>query len=165
LIGLFTVVDPGRFFNFHAFRHTMGALLAAGGVHPKVAQTIMRHCTVDLTLNRYSNIYRGQESEAVNKLPYLSLPSIRQKAKVTGTEGGEKNLASYLALSGGKQRISTDSNGLLVTKSPDAHTNPKSVSEAPNRHFLGENAKGEPLRVVGFEPTTHGLKEQNRAAL
>ena len=130
----------------------------ASDVHPKVAQTIMRHSTVDLTLNRYSHIYRGQESEVVNKLPDLSLPSSQRKAKATGTEGTEKNLASYLAFSCGKQRISTDSNGRLDTKSSDAQSAPKSVSKAPKRHFQSENAKGEPLRVVGLEPTTHGLK-------
>jgi integrase len=38
------VVD-GLYFDFHALRHQTGTLLAASGVHPKIAQSIMRHET------------------------------------------------------------------------------------------------------------------------
>ena len=45
---LMYVDAAGRFADFHSLRHTCGSLLAASGVHPKVAQSIMRHCTIDL---------------------------------------------------------------------------------------------------------------------
>jgi len=66
------VDESGRYADFHALRHTTGSLLAAAGVHPKVAQAIMRHSKVDLTLNRYSHVYAGQTSEAIKSLPDLS---------------------------------------------------------------------------------------------
>ena len=47
----------------------------------------MRHCDINLTMSRYTHVLRGQESEAVAKLPDLSLPSSkRQKAVATGTD-------------------------------------------------------------------------------
>jgi len=76
----------GRVVDFHSLRHTAGSLLAASGAHPKVAQSIMRHSTIDLTMNRYSHLYAGQESRAVENLPTFSL-SGRDKARATGTDG------------------------------------------------------------------------------
>ena len=71
--------------DFHSLRHTTGSLLAASGVHPKVAQVLMRHSDINLTMSRYTHTLRGQESEAVESLPDLSLPS-KQAQKATGTD-------------------------------------------------------------------------------
>jgi len=85
--GIPYVDDAGRYVDFHALRHTTGSLLAVAGVHPKVAQAIMRHSTVKLTLGRYSHVYRGQESEAVGKLPNLSSRgSEQEEGAATGTD-------------------------------------------------------------------------------
>ena len=35
--------------DFHTLRHTQGSLLAASGIHPKVAQTLMRHSDINHT--------------------------------------------------------------------------------------------------------------------
>jgi len=81
------VVD-GCYFDFHALRHQTSTLLAAGGVHPKVAQSIMRHSDINMTLSRYTHTLTGQEAKAVEAMPDLSTPSIRtQKAISTGTDG------------------------------------------------------------------------------
>jgi len=77
--------DAGRFADFHSLRHTTGSLLAASGVHPKVAQSYLRHSKIDLTMSRYTHVFRGQESEAAAKLPDLSLDS-RQQQEATGTD-------------------------------------------------------------------------------
>ena len=85
------VVD-GCYFDFHALRHQTGTLLAAGGVHPKVAQSIMRHSDINMTLSRYTHTLTGQEAKAVEAMPDLSAPSIRtQKAVATGTDGGGRD--------------------------------------------------------------------------
>ena len=81
------VDDAGRYADFHALRHSTGSLLVASGAHPKVVQSIMRHSDINLTMSRYTHIFRGQESDAVAKMPDLSLPSKQnQKAVVTGTD-------------------------------------------------------------------------------
>ena len=71
--------------DFHSLRHTFGTMLAACGVHPKTAQDLMRHSDINLTMSRYTHTLRGQESEAVESLPDLSLPN-KQSQKATGTD-------------------------------------------------------------------------------
>ena len=74
----------GLYADFHALRHTTGSLLAAAGVHPKVAQSILRHSTIDLTMSRYTHVFHGQESDAVADLPDLGQPSEEAKAETDG---------------------------------------------------------------------------------
>ena len=78
--------------DFHALRHTFGSLLAASGVHPKTAQELMRHSDINLTMSRYTHIFRGQEQEAVDKLPNFD-PVKPQQAKATGTDGKQSESA------------------------------------------------------------------------
>ncbi len=160
------VDDSGRFADFHSLRHSTGSLLAASGAHPKVAQAIMRHSTVELTLSRYSHIYAGQESEAVAGLPDLSQPSREsQQAQATGTSGAEivsddpqNHLAQNLALSCGKQGISVDADGQLRGKTEGKGKGGKTVIMGEKRGFLGGEGDKKGVKVVGLEPTTHGLK-------
>ena len=75
----------GRYADFHGLRHTTGSLLAAAQVHPKVAQSIMRHSDINLALSRYSHIYAGQEADAVAKLPGFAKPDSKsQRREATG---------------------------------------------------------------------------------
>ncbi len=67
--------------GFHSLRHTFGSMLAASGVHPKTAQKLMRHSDINLTLSRYTHVFRGQETEAINSLPDLDVPVQTQQAK------------------------------------------------------------------------------------
>jgi hypothetical protein len=79
------VVD-GLYFDFHALRHQTGTLLTASGVHPKVAQKIMRHSDINLTMQRYTHTLTGQEAQAVASLPDLT-PFQKNKNAATGTDG------------------------------------------------------------------------------
>ena len=65
--------EAGRFCDFHALRHTCGSLLAASGVHPKIAQSIMRHSDINLTMSLYTHTLRGQEAEAIQNLPDFTI--------------------------------------------------------------------------------------------
>ena len=106
--------DAGRVLDFHALRHTTGSLLAAAGVHPKVAQSLMRHSTIDLTMSRYTHTFRGQDADAVAALPDLSATPAGQRARATGTDD-----AAALSDAPGSRRNATDGSG--------------SVSRRPNR--------------------------------
>ncbi|MHC4521310.1 MAG: tyrosine-type recombinase/integrase [Planctomycetota bacterium] len=112
--GIPYVDSADRFADFHSLRHTTASLLAASGTHPRVAQSIMRHADINLTMNAYTHVLRGQESEAVGGLPDFSV-SRRGEQKATGTD--DSVLASCLAPSGGKQRSRVDDNG--QTQRPD----------------------------------------------
>ena len=67
--------------GFHSLRHSFGSMLAASGVHPKTAQQLMRHSDINLTMSRYTHIFRGQETEAINKLPDLDMPVQMNQSK------------------------------------------------------------------------------------
>jgi site-specific recombinase XerC len=45
-----------RYADFHALRHTFISNLARAGVHPRNAQALARHSTIDLTMNVYTHI-------------------------------------------------------------------------------------------------------------
>ena len=76
----------GRFRDFHALRHTCGSWLAACGVPLTTIRGVMRHGDLRVT-SRYAHSMRGQEAQAVNNLPSLSLPSPEsQQARATGTD-------------------------------------------------------------------------------
>lgn len=133
------VDDAGRYADFHSLRHTTGSLLAASGVHPKVAQSIMRHGDINLTMSLYTHIFRGQESEAVAKLPDLSLPSKeKQRAVATGTDD-EKDLAENLALLDGKSRTSMDFDGQKDEKEVYSSTLKKTLVKAKNADFAAKS--------------------------
>jgi len=105
--GIDYVDEAGRYADFHSLRHTCGSLLAARGVHPKIAQSIMRHRDINLTMMRYTHTLVGQEAAAVASLPDFSLPSRQsQKAMKTGTD--ENDLARCLALQSGQHGTTTD---------------------------------------------------------
>jgi integrase len=55
----------GEVADFHSLRHTCGAWLAVSGSHPKVLQTVMRHSTITLTMDRYGHLFPQQEAENV----------------------------------------------------------------------------------------------------
>ena len=73
------------FRDFHGLRHTTATMLAAEGVHPSVAQKLLRHSDIRLTMNIYTHTLHQQQSDAVAKLPDLTLPcNEKQKAKRGG---------------------------------------------------------------------------------
>ena len=46
--------QPTHQADFHTLQRTTGSCLAASGVHPKIAQQIMRHSTINMTMNIYT---------------------------------------------------------------------------------------------------------------
>ena len=77
--------EAGRYMDFHSFRHTTGTWLAQYGVHPKVAQSIMRHSDINLTMNTYTHVLRESERTALQSLPDLSMEN-KPGASVPGAD-------------------------------------------------------------------------------
>ncbi len=162
----------GRVADFHALRHTAGSLLAASGAHPKVAQAIMRHSDINLTLSRYSHIYAGQEADAVAALPDLSLPA-EQADAATGTDGrtiegnlpadthlpdGQghgrqavpKTLARNLAHEGGFQRTSAVHGGLEAQNDDSANALENIGQTACLQGKMNTSARSSAGQSIGF---------------
>jgi integrase len=70
--GIPYIDADGRHRDFHALRHRLGSELARANVPPKVAQTLMRHSTITLTMDRYSHVGLHDTAGALEKLPMLT---------------------------------------------------------------------------------------------
>jgi integrase len=69
--------ESGRYFDFHALRGQFISLLAAKGVHPKVAQVLARHSTITLTMDYYTHLDVLDVGAALDKLPAVQAPAAR----------------------------------------------------------------------------------------
>lgn len=66
--------ERGRHADLHALRHSLASHLAASGVAPRAAQDLLRHSTIELTLNTYTDPALVDRKLALDTLP--TLPSI-----------------------------------------------------------------------------------------
>jgi integrase len=46
----------GHHADFHALRHTFITSIMKSGINPKTAQSLVRHCTIDMTMNVYTSL-------------------------------------------------------------------------------------------------------------
>ncbi len=67
--------------DFHSTRHSFATALAAANVPPKVAQDLLRHGDIRLTMNVYSHSFIGQLSDGVNRLPDFAGPGSEQRKR------------------------------------------------------------------------------------
>ncbi len=74
--------ERGRSLDIHALRHTFGTHLSKAGVPPRVAQAAMRHSSLHLTMNIYTDPTLLDVAGAVN-----ALPSFGSKAPKTANIG------------------------------------------------------------------------------
>jgi hypothetical protein len=153
--------ENGRVADFHCLRHSFITNLASGGIHPKVAQTLARHSTIGLTMDRYTHQYAGDEVAALDVLPDLDAPTI-ETAKATGTDGDTvqanptpENLASCLAQSGTR----VEAQGGAVSQLGNTSTSTENVEKQGETPVFQGEMKKPPVRL---ELTTCGL--QNRCS-
>jgi integrase len=64
--------EGGRVVDIHALRHTFGTHLSKAGVAPRVAMAAMRHSSLDLTMNIYTDPVLLDLGAAVDALPAFS---------------------------------------------------------------------------------------------
>ncbi len=137
----------GRVFDFHALRHQFASALAAADVHPKTAQELMRHSTINLTMNVYTHMRRSDLSGALDALPNLSRPR-RERAQSTGTDGEAAASMSPCTSSPGAESGAIHTPGC-------AFEPPPRNTETPEKSgvFMGSDRLGR----AGVEPATHGF--------
>jgi integrase len=76
--------NAGENLDFHSLRCAAASWLVMNGANPKTAQAILRHSTVDMTLNIYTRLRPGAEARAVHDL-WASVDE-PQSMKATGTD-------------------------------------------------------------------------------
>lgn len=57
--------------RFHDLRHTAATLLLAQGVHPKIAQEMLGHANIAITLDRYSHVSQAVQQDAARAMSTL----------------------------------------------------------------------------------------------
>ena len=106
--GIPKVDERGRTLDVHALRTTFGTLLSKGGVAPRTAQAAMRHASLDMTMQVYTDPKLLDVRGALDALPMLPLNAeqadITEAARATGTNGLRRSLlAPTLAPTTGKR--------------------------------------------------------------
>jgi len=169
--GIDYVDASGRVADFHSLRHTFLTMLAASGVHPKIAQDMARHSDINLTLSRYTHVYRGDETRAVESLPVLDLSATDAQAARAAVGAETCDAHGRWKCAGNTQEImrptwqimSQDATGGSGPSARSAKI--ENPSETPrNGHFdakchnmpTADNAEDR-TRPAGFEPATYGL--------
>lgn len=64
---------------FHSLRHTCATFLVNQGVDIKTVQAIMRHSKIEMTMEYYTHVLRGSETEAVNRLRNIEQEPAKEK--------------------------------------------------------------------------------------
>jgi len=88
--GIPYIDAAGKVADFHSLRHTFITNLAMSGVHPRIAQALARHSSIELTMNRYTHVAMGNMASALSQLPHISTKFDKAKAEsvaATGTNG------------------------------------------------------------------------------
>ena len=131
--------DRGRVLDIHALRHTFGTHLSKGGVAPRIAQAAMRHSTLELTMNVYTDPRLLDVAGALDALP--ALPPIdrpdAQRPRATGTDGGE-----------------TDGRGLANAVLPEENAIPRSERLYQNRDPEAGNRDSASAKHGTYAPRT-----------
>ncbi len=133
--------DAARVVDIHALRHTFITSLASGGVHPKTAQTMDRHSTISLTMDRYTHTMRGEEAAALPTLPDLS-PASREVAKATGTHDAcadEKCCTSVALTTPGGTRRSLSAKGGTTPVAGETGRS-RQCTQVPNRTVVSDGS-------------------------
>ena len=98
----------GRTVDIHALRHTYGTMLSVAGVAPRTAQEAMRHSSIDLTMNVYTDPALLDVAGAIELLPTLAID--RNEAAATATEPTTISLEKE-AVNRGTKEDASDRNG------------------------------------------------------
>ena len=137
--------NDGRVFDFHSWRHQFISNLAAAGVHPKTAQKLARHSTIDLTMNLYTHVALADVAGALDELPNPHDEKARQKLRATGTDDRQLRADKDLRARMSKTTLRVAQRGKMGKEPSRIENEP----EAQGEQQLNE-AEG-----MGFEPTTH----------
>ena len=146
----------GRFADFHALRHTFISALARTGAHPKVAQTLARHKTLDMTLSRYTHVLGGDLVTALANLPAPPSPNAQTTTAAlaaTGTDGDPKIACTLFAPDGVFDCHSVALNGATDQGADTSETDHKSLETASLDNECHDMSS---IRPGGLEPPTCG---------
>ena len=80
--------DKNRTVDVHSLRHSFASHLNASGVAPRVAQALMRHSDIRLTMNTYQDLTTLDTRGALDRLPPMPLGG-SQNAEAQAAQAGQ----------------------------------------------------------------------------
>ncbi len=111
------VDEHGRTVDVHALRFSFCTLMSQGGVAPRVAQAAMRHSTIDLTMNTYTDERLLDVRGALTQLPSFPLNAERPPA-VTQADGTESTDAPPTTEQRATEQSAEDAKAILASLEP-----------------------------------------------
>jgi integrase len=157
--------DRGRTVDVHAIRHSFGTLLSVGGVAPRTAQAAMRHSTIDLTMNVYTDPRLLDVHGALDSLPAFKLGAVAAEAgRANGTTGEGPKFAPKFAPRHVPecQKLETAIK-LAVDAATDISTSSSDLSDESDseNHAKAKVAIGcQQMETKGLEPSTPALQRR-----
>tara|TARA_R110002072_G_scaffold179059_1_gene334985 strand:- start:309 stop:2003 length:1695 start_codon:yes stop_codon:yes gene_type:complete len=153
--------EEGRFFDFHSLRHTFGTNLAKAGVSPKLAQELMRHSDINLTMNIYTHVDMPDMAAAVERLPTFPSPSSPKQQRATGTDSVVAALvAAQTSDLGDYQELSCLTDDHEADSASGGNRRRNSKSEQVVTRFTSAHKKEPPMRL---ELMTYALRKRRSA--
>ena len=67
--GILKTDEDRRTVDVHSLRHTFATMLSRAGVTPRMAQELMRHSDIRLTMNTYTHLELADTAKAMDALP------------------------------------------------------------------------------------------------
>jgi integrase len=142
--------DRGRTVDVHALRHTFATHLVAAGVAPRVAQAALRHSSLELTMQHYTDPRLLDVAGALAALPALPTAAAPpEAARATGTDDA---VALNVALTPGRTRQNLSASDQRGETSDDEHAmaNPTKRQALPAISTRNEKA-GEGTRTLDIQ--------------
>jgi integrase len=116
--------SSGRVADLHCLRTTLGTRLARNGVSPQIAQKVMRHSDINITIGHYTDLGIPDCHQALAKLPQVTVQNVVTAAtescpinrppitrKLPGSSGTRRmSIASRRCRNPSKQSGQRDSN-------------------------------------------------------
>ncbi len=146
----------GRGLDVHCLRHTFNSLLAVAGVPLTTRQILMRHAAQTVTDAHYTDRTLIDLRAALDKLPRLPLDGERPGAErhvATGTD----DAAPVCCLVCSARDDSSACGAIAGNSSENASAPTIAVSDGADT-VNATLSLADPLRALGLEPRTHGLK-------
>jgi integrase len=138
--------DRGRTFDVHALRHTFASHLVAAGVAPRTAQAALRHSSLELTMQLYTDPRLLDVAGALAALPALPTP---EPARATGTDDAGF-VALTVALTSGRSRPNESVRDDCDESSGDGDTTRKSKKRRATPVIPAKSK----ILPTGIEPVT-----------
>lgn len=147
----------GRVADFHALRHTFITRLVKAGVKPKEAQTLARHSTITLTMDRYAHSGLNDIAAAVESLPSLNRKPVgRDNPRHDPTSGSHKEAGNsgctMVAQTTVRSRLQPASEG-IERKKRDGEEDDQETPQAVDPSALGISSHQQEAEGEGFEPS------------